>query len=270
MRIVVSMTGCLFAVTLAPAPASAQATSAPQPAFEVVSVKPNRSPETMMAMQNGPSGFVASNTPLLFLLMRAFEVSAENILHAPGWIDSERFDVEGRVGDGYRDQYRDRAVSRGMLRALLVDRFKLAVREVPRDGLGYSLVTARPDGRLGAQLRSSTLVCEQEGVKCLLDGAAGELHGRGMPMGRLAGYLGLVLETVVFDKTGLTGAYDFDLQWTPEQRSPGPPVDLAVAAHVEGGALFTAAIEQLGLRLRPERISQPSLVVEHVERPTPN
>lgn len=260
----------MLAVTLVSAPASLRTTAAQEPAFEVISVKPNRSAESMMKMENFPSGFVAINTPLSFLLMRAFEVSTENILEAPGWIHSERFDVEGRVGERDRDLYRNRAASRSMLRSLLIDRFKLSVREIPQNGRGYSLVVARSDGRLGSQLRSSSLVCEQAEVKCLLDGAAGALRGRGMPIGRLAGYLGLALGTVVHDKTGLTGAYDFELRWTPDQRSPRPVVDVAVPPNADEGSLFTAVVEQLGLRLQPTPILQRSIVVDHVERPQPN
>jgi uncharacterized protein (TIGR03435 family) len=273
MRTVVSLRMCLLAATLLSAHTSAQTTVAQEPAFEVVSVKPNRSPESMMTMQNAPSGLVAINMPLSFLLMAAFEVSTENILEAPGWIHTERFDVEGRVGERDRDLYRNktRATSRAMLRSLLIDRFKLLVREIPQNGRGYSLVVARSDGRLGGQLRSSSLVCEQEQVKCFLEGgAAGELRGRGIPIGRLAGYLGLALGTVVRDNTALMGTYDFELRWTPDQRSPRPFVDAAATPGADEGSLFTAVVEQLGLRLQPTPILQRSIVVDHIERPQAN
>jgi uncharacterized protein (TIGR03435 family) len=269
MRNGVSIRRCLLVVALVSVHASAQTRPAQELAFEVVSVKPNRSSETMMKMENFPSGFVANNTPLSFLIMRAFDVSTENIMDEPGWIHTERFDVEARVGEGDRDSYRNRALSRAMLRSLLIDRFKLSVRDIPQNGRGYSLELARSDGRLGGQLRSSTLVCKEAG-KCLLEAVAGQLRGQGIPVGRLASYLGLALGTVVSDKTGLTGTYDFELRWAPDQRSPQPLVDVAVAANVGEGSLFTAVIEQLGLRLQPTTISQRSIVVDHVERPQPN
>src|SRR5688572_17903796 len=103
-RIAFRMTGCLLAVSLVPAHALAQT---PTP----------------------PAAFVATNTPLVFLLMRAFEVRPENILNAPGWIHTERFDVEAKVAEQDLDRFRDRTTSRAMLRALLAERFKLSVRE---------------------------------------------------------------------------------------------------------------------------------------------
>lgn len=83
------------------------------------------------------------------------------------------------------------------------------------------------------------------------------------------------LDRMVVDHTGLTGNYDFELKWTPDQidpafrrasedsQGPGSP-DTA------GPSIFTALQEQLGLKLEPRK--EPALVVtiEHVEAPTPN
>jgi uncharacterized protein (TIGR03435 family) len=75
----------------------------------------------------------------------------------------------------------------------------------------------------------------------------------------------------VIDKTGLTGAYDVSLKWTPQTvAAPGGETAAAPPPDVEGGSLFTAIEEQLGLKLVPTRGSSQVLVVDHIERPSEN
>jgi uncharacterized protein (TIGR03435 family) len=97
----------------------------------------------------------------------------------------------------------------------------------------------------------------------------GEVHGRAVPIGALMYALSNAsLDRQVIDRTGLTGEYNFDLTWTPEDELDAQPKgDLGLA---EGARLsiFTAVQEQLGLRLEPTRAEVDALVIEHIERPT--
>jgi uncharacterized protein (TIGR03435 family) len=85
-----------------------------------------------------------------------------------------------------------------------------------------------------------------------------------------------VQDRTIVDRTGLVGSYDFSLEWTPdthpvvrpEDIPPGLPIPPAPS--VEGSSLFTALQEQLGLKLEPARGPVDVLVIEHVERPTPD
>jgi uncharacterized protein (TIGR03435 family) len=264
---------------------SAVRAQSPQPVpraavvFEVTSAKPNRSPDTMMAMRTTPNGFVATNTPLVFIIMQAYEVKSDSIHDEPGWVHQERFDIEGKVADGHVAEYsRDAALRRAALRALLADRFALRAREVQADAQGYALVLARDDGRLGPALRRSTLVCSKESPARLDDGRKSEcftsndevglIRGRGASVAELASLLRLTVGAIVTDRTGLTGAYDYDLAFLPDARrlSASP-----VSPEVQNRAsLFTALNEQLGLRLQPERVGQKALIVEGVARPRAN
>jgi uncharacterized protein (TIGR03435 family) len=76
----------------------------------------------------------------------------------------------------------------------------------------------------------------------------------------------------VIDKTGLTGAYDFSLKWTPLQTAaaPGGGSGTAPSPDVEGVSLFTAIEEQLGLRLVSAKGSGQVLVIDHIEQPSEN
>ena len=90
--------------------------------------------------------------------------------------------------------------------------------------------------------------------------------------------LGLQLGRPVIDKTGLTGRYDFTLEWTPEPGEGGGPEALgfppgtqaAPATNTNGPSIFTALQEQLGLRLDSQRGLGELLVLDHVEKPSAN
>ena len=75
----------------------------------------------------------------------------------------------------------------------------------------------------------------------------------------------LGVSRVVLDKTGLTGRYDFSLQWTPDDSPSDAPVPDS-----SGGSLFTALQEQLGLKLEPQKGPVEVLVIDHVARPSEN
>src|SRR5262249_16774063 len=85
-----------------------------------------------------------------------------------------------------------------------------------------------------------------------------------------------VQDRTIVDRTGLFGSYDFSLEWTPDTRpvvSPEhfPPVlPFPPGPSVGGGRLFTALQEQLGLKLEPGGGPVDVLLIEHVERPTPD
>jgi uncharacterized protein (TIGR03435 family) len=97
-------------------------------------------------------------------------------------------------------------------------------------------------------------------------------------MAQLATTLSQQVRRIVVDRTGLTGRFDFDLQWTPEQlppRAPGTPADQPLrinGADIDpnGPSIFTAMQEQLGLKLDSTNGSVDVLVIDGVEQPTPD
>ncbi len=75
----------------------------------------------------------------------------------------------------------------------------------------------------------------------------------------------------VIDATGLTGSYDFTLTWTPEAGEFNPNgTPVKVLDNVAGPSLNSALEDQLGLRLQPRQVPVEILVIDHLERPTPN
>ena len=175
-----------------------------------------------------------------------------------------------------------------MLQTLLADRFKLVVHRERREVPAYALVIARKDGRLGPQLQPTPRVCTDWIANGRHGGAPmifGDLPcGRGImsayvirqtrvPLSQLANLLSPRVARPVEDRTGLTGMYAFDLRWAAESSLPSAATGgLPSAATPDSlpASIFTAVQEQLGLKLETTKGTVEFLVVDHIERPTPN
>ena len=165
----------------------------------------------------------------------AYLIQGFQLVGGPDWIGSERFDVVAKAeGDV------PRPVPGGppgpmflMVRALLAERFKLAVHNESRELPIYALVLARSDGRLGPQLRVSQVDCAAliasrkpggpppvppnpgERPQCGMFVGISRIAAGGVGMGQVATTLSQRVNRVVVDKTGLTGLYEFELEFTP-------------------------------------------------------
>ena len=268
-----------FAVlVLAGAAASAQDRPAPsEPAFEVASVKPSPrddAPEGIEALPDGSARF--TRFPVRTLITIAYRAEGiqrfDQLIGAPSWLAVDRFDIVAKARTEAGAQNGPAALP-AMLRSLLRDRFRLRVHTETRDLPAYALVRARRDGRLGPGIRESTVECPTSNAAasnqdpdrwCGMRTTGGVIEGRSVPAGQLAGYLSgvPVVDRFVTDRTGLTGRYDFRLEY-----SPAPAGDTIATA---GPSLFTALTEQLGLRLQPETKTVPVLVIDNVEKPAPD
>jgi len=233
------------------------------PAFDVATIKPNRSGEQGGTSRFAGSSYIGTNVALKRVIGLAYSPIQE-FVGGPGWIDSERYDITAKAeGNPSREQLQL------MMRSLLADRFKLVVRKETRELPAYALAIARNDGKLGPSLRRSTTECSTSdqgktpgraqgkapGGGCFRLGD-GSLTGRGATMERLAAELNVVGRLVV-DRTGLTGIFDMDVQWTPDEQ--GTNADL-----------FTALREQLGLELKATRAPVEVIVIDSAQRPSEN
>jgi uncharacterized protein (TIGR03435 family) len=250
--IAISLSAAVCAAAIAQAPAD----RAREPAFDVTSVKHNRSGDVGMGgpgdrFQNGQLRL--TNRPVRVLIRQAFERRrASEIIGGPSWIDTDRWDVAGKTESAERDVW-------PRLRTLLADRFRLVTHYETREVPIYALVVARRDGRLGPSLRPSTA---PSGVRI----TAGLFKGS-VPLAMLVdGVLSAATQRPVVDRTGLTAKfYDIELHWTPDAPSGSPTGD---APPPDAPSIFTAVQEQLGLRLESTKGPVDVLVIDHVERPT--
>ncbi|MGH9237252.1 MAG: TIGR03435 family protein [Vicinamibacterales bacterium] len=229
-------------------------------AFDVASVRPNKSGSTAVSMRRLGGGFEAVNVTPRDLILVAFDVPRFAIADLPSWAESERFDVSARA-DASRPPAPANA-DMAMLRALLEDRFRLTVHTDMREMQVYALVMARRDGQPGPQLRRSTVDCQAAaagaGSPCGGQNGPGFSKGVGRVISGFVLFLSSQVRRPVIDRTGLTGTWDIDLTFNPD--SPDDPRP----------SLFTALQEQLGLRLEPSRAPVQVLVIDRIERPAEN
>lgn len=244
-----------FAAPLLMGPLDAQVPAQPEnPAlvFETASVKPNRTGEMRVMMRNLPGGaYEATNVTVRAMLIQAFGVAEFQLVGAPAWVDSERYDIlakspAGAVQAEFAQRYRN----------LILERFQVKSRRETRELPVYALVFAKADNKLGPKMLGSKSDCSPEGMAKMRESmnagpvalaAAGGGPGRGGPMpmmppmaplgeprvcttmrnggqtfagGATMAEIARMLQTntgrVVLDRTGLTGRYDFDLSFTPD------------------------------------------------------
>ena len=126
------------------------------PAFEVASIKRNKSGDGFMGMGMQPGGrLTMTNMPVRQLIVRAYGVQPYQVLGGPSWITSDRFDITAKApGDASPQEMN------AMLETLLADRFKLKVRKETRQSDVYRLVKARADGKLGEALKPAAVNCD--------------------------------------------------------------------------------------------------------------
>jgi uncharacterized protein (TIGR03435 family) len=270
----------------------------PPVAFEVASIKPNKSGPGPTLIGGGAGGgrFAARNVRLRDLMRVAYRLKDFQMIGGPGWIDSDRYDVIAKAPDAVVNPngYIPPDALRPMLQALLADRFHLSVHNEARDMPVYLLLLSRSDGRLGDQLRRSGDGCAPMKVpagappppppppgpppadppgklSCPGIFGPGWITLRRASMNDLADGLGTVLRRQVVDRTALDGIFDVDVEFTPDQLPPPPPGAPAPSwIDPNGPSIFTAVQEQLGLKLESSKGPVEVLVIDHAEPPTPD
>ena len=276
-------------------------TAVPQ-SFEVASIKPSAADARNVGIRMSPGGrYMASGVNAKMLIMQAYDVRDYQITGGPGWINSDRYDINAKA----EAPTLDRDQIRVLLQSLLAERFNLKVRRETKDLPIYWLVVAKDGPKLKKSENQPDLPnnvalpapkAPGGGDQAVLYRSAGSTPGGAAPkggmmmrMGRgqlsaqmstlasLALSLASTLGRPVLDKTGLTGYYDFDLQWTPDetQSSGGMfgekmPADAALAGESTGPSIFTAVQEQLGLKLESQKGPVEILVIERIDKPTEN
>ena len=198
----------------------------------------------------------------------------------PSWIDEERFDVTAKVGGLGPATV---AQKQSMLRQFLSERLELVVHVQLVNSPIYALVLAKRNGTLGSQLRRSSDDCEvgdagsvptptrpDQPLRCILYVIPpGFLTTRGQTMSDLAYALTRTLDRVVIDRTGLSGRFDTDLQFNPDGL-PGWTAPPPGSANRDAPSLFGALEGGLRLKLESTHGAVDVLVIDHIERPTPD
>lgn len=215
--------------------------------FEAASVKlhtPNVpiGAQEASGIDEGRGTIRITNLPLKVVIENAYGVR-DYQFSGPEWLSGVRYDIEGKTPAGYTHQQLG-----PMLRALLAERFKLAVHHESKQVAGYALVAAKG----GSKLR------ESEGPRTYFTARPGLISGTQVKVRELVGALAGRLGRPVEDRTELRGAYDVKLEWNSDEARGGGDDVLP--------SLFTALGEQLGLRLEAEKTTVDVVVVDRIEK----
>ena len=234
----------VVAATLCPVRAQS-----PEKAFDAVSIKRNRTAAVASDTNTTPGRLSLVNVTMLSVVLRAFGVMGPQVVGAPDWLRNERYDILAVTGDGAALTDVSR---REYLQKLLAERCQLTFHRETREIRVYSLVPARDGAKIAAHAGPGEYAMR---VQPADDGRLRLRSTRGN-MPRLAEILTGQVGELVVDQTGLPGEYDFTLEWAP-------PLNESAG----GASLFTALVEQLGLRLEAGKRPMDAIVIDRIERP---
>jgi uncharacterized protein (TIGR03435 family) len=249
-------------VTAATVGLLAQEAEAPPIVFEVAAVKRSANLDAGGSLGLLPGGrFRAVNFDARTFVAIAYRtnpprtLAPSQIVGAPEWMSIERYEINAKISPELAATMdRNPLLMPALLRSLLEDRFKLKTHMEVREMPVFELVLARKDSTLGPQMHSSTIDCQKDRSKCRIGGGTGRFTGTSVTLETLATMLTKPAGRLVFDRTGLRGLFDVDLEWAEEAGSDKP-------------SIFAAVQEQLGLKLEAVREPVDVVVIDHVERP---
>ena len=222
--------------------------------FEAASIKPAARDSRDRSIYDGRGMWKVRNLDVRSLIESAYDVLHEQIVSAPSWIDSERYDIDARCEE--IPELSTAAVTERNLvrfRALLEDRFQLKAHRETRESQTYILVAPKWSGKL----KPAQVVRDHYRRR----GNSGHTEWEGASMEDLARFIAREVQKPVTNQTGIEGQYDFFLDFDrPEEaiRDGGKP------------SLFSALPDQLGLKLQSRKAPVEFLVIDHIERPTEN
>jgi uncharacterized protein (TIGR03435 family) len=229
----------------------------PRLRFEVASIHPHRfagdEPSDRRVFPGGR--FVATATTVRTLLRVAFGTDDNRMSGAPGWTDSETFDINATTAD--HAEIRNPQQFQQLILSLLEDRFQLKFHREQKEGSIYWLELDKPE-KLGPALRLSTPESKPN-LSTNSNGSRATMKASNMSMTDIAAALSRQAGRRVEDHTGIKDNFDFEIQWSPEEtpNSVDPSLD-------------TVLKEQLGLKLKPAKGSIETVVIDQIAHPSAN
>ncbi len=269
----------LVSATQSRAQTNAEDTAVKVPVYDVASIKPGKPGEGSMLLFR-LDGLTANRMTLKALIREAYGIENDQILGAPTWLNTQSYDIEAKV-DGADAAALERLSEdqrKLMFQSFLGERFQLKVHRETKELSILALVVAKNGPKLREAKPGDTY---PEGIKGpdgkpgghagMMMWGNGRLTGQGISIASMVPPLTQQLGRTVLDKTGLTGRYDVELRWTPDDTStPATGPDSGTAGESPTPSIFTALQEQLGLKLESRKAPVEVLVIDHVEAPAAN
>jgi uncharacterized protein (TIGR03435 family) len=235
------------------------------PSVEVATIKPSKPGSQGAGFVFQGRRFSTLNTSLDALIAYTYGIQSKQIIGAPAWAESDKYDLLAEPDGQGLPSFKQWKV---MLQKLLADRFKLGFRYDKRELSVYALVV----GKDGPKLTKSE--ADPNSPTIFRFRGLGVIAVTNATMADFAKPMQVsVMDRPVVDQTGLKGRFDFVLKWTPDETqfvSLGGYKAPATESADAPPDLFTAIQEQLGLKLESTKAPVEVLVIDHVEKPSPN
>ena len=236
------------------------------PSFEVATIKPSEPDKPGKGITVRGTRFMTRNTTLNDLIAFFYGVQQKQIVGAPSWVETDKWDIEGQPdvpGTPNKKQMET------MVQKLLADRFQLKLHKESKELSAYVLTESKTGNKMTAGDQKAQL--PGLGFSSISPVSLTVVNAT---MGDFAQFLQqLVLDRPVVDQTALEGKWNFRLKWTADESQMSgmgmkvpPPSDAADAPP----PLFTAIQEQIGLKLDSGKAQVPVLVIDKVEKPSAN
>jgi uncharacterized protein (TIGR03435 family) len=268
-------------------------TPAVRPEFEVASVKPSAAlvdGQFSIGVHLDGAIFRCNYFSMRNYIMMAYDVKDYQIV-APDWMATDHFDVVAKLPAGVTGEKQHRA----MVQSLLEDRFKLVVHRETKDLPSYALVVGKnglkvkevpPDpetddadkGKVDVTAtgggRGGTVV--NYGKGSYVTYSLNKLEAKKVTFASLVDTLGRFVDRPIVDMTGLTGRYDFTLEYSVEElrslvRASGGDASRIPDLGGDPTISIFSSLEGLGLKLEPRKTSVEVIVVDRAEKtPTAN
>ena len=241
-------------------------------AFEVATIKPTDpddvNPGRYIRMQSAHI-FQVKNYTVNGLIAAAYSLTPRAISGGPSWTESEHYEIIAKTPGDPRPTWDDQMA---MLRQLLADRFGLTIHREKKTFPVYEITVAKG----GSKLKDSTALPDESSnvTSTVHPAAAGGidyvfLPARNVTLAQFASVLQrAILDRAVVDHTGLTGRYDFDLEWTPDETQFAG--ELTPVSPDSGKPAFVPALQRLGLKIEATRAPIEAIVIDRVARPSDN
>jgi uncharacterized protein (TIGR03435 family) len=226
-------------------PANIQAQS-----FEVAAIRSHAGAVASVGISTSGPRVTVSAMSVSNLVRYAYDVKSYQLAGGPDWATEDRWDIVAKAeGDGALTK----AQARKMIEALLAERFQVKLRRETKEMAVYALVVGKGGPKLKTSAPDTPGMLTMDGTRTT------RITTTNGNMEQLVAQLGH-MDRPVLDKTGLTGAYDYKLEWAPDDA----PADLKMPT------IFNALQEQLGLKLESTKGAIQMLIIDHVEKPSPN
>jgi uncharacterized protein (TIGR03435 family) len=240
-----------------------------KPQFEVATIKPSNPTRPGWGIGINPSGMINTlNTTLADLMKFCYDLHPKQVINAPAWFDTEKFDVSAKPDTPGMASLPQMKV---MMQQLIVDRFGLKFHNDKRELPAYAVTI----------VKGGEKIKKEENVKLPLPGFGGmPQRGFNIRNATIAEFASVMqaqfMDLPVVDQTGLGDTrYSFILKFTPDPgmrpfggaAPPGPPPTPDADAPPD---LYSAMEQQLGLRIQKTRTNVSVMVIDKVEKPSDN